>query len=738
VEYWKLLKRVAVGVLRRRKRLWVLTTILAVALCVPVGYYLGKEPPRFRTSATVLIENRPDRIPIFQEFAPYRPLAVQLAILRSRALAEQVIESLPRASVQDLIENPYYVDYALELTNFYRRLRGLEPEVESPQRRALKELQNARVQFDASGGSGLVTISAEASKPQVALDIVNTYIEALLSRTRSFNVDDARVSREFLEQQLADVKTRLRDSEEALRAFVAARGGVRVPEQHQAIVSRLTQTEQALVEVEANRKMVHARLAALREKVEQQRKAPPTAGPAPTPPPATPPEVRRLRDHLAQLESALLDLRMRYTEEHPRVVLIKDRIAEVQRQLGAAVKETTPATPAPGAVPPAERVNFTEQVLALETSLHTLSAQEEALRRQAETLQAALSGLSRSEAEYARLTREVESQRALHAMLSDKLTAARIREQGEMRVVKVIDPPGPPTPAASQKRLKLMAVALLVGLAAGAAVTGGVELLQRRVEGEDDVATATGLPVLALVPAVRSRRPRYVPAMPLRRKKPDDNTLFSDCFRGLRVAIQLTQRSAGFRSLMVTSPNSQEGKSTVVVALGLALAEAGKRVLLADTDLQRPSLHELLQASAAPETGIVDLLQGAGADEALVPVSERVWLAARGKAPTPEVRGALATARLRDLVRTLDARAELVIYDASPVLLVPDSLFLAAAVDAVLLVARAGRTTWQDLERARALLETSGARVIGVVINEMPLAVLHARYARYYRTYARA
>lgn len=738
MEYWKLLKRVAIGVLRRRKRLWVLATVLAVALCVPVGYYLGKEPPRFRTSATVLIESRPDRVPVFQEFAPYRPLAVQLAILRSRALAEQVIESLPRASVQDLIENPYYVDYALELTNFYRRLRGLEPEVESPQRQALKELQKARVQFDASGGNGLVTISAEASKPQVALDIVNTYIEALLSRTRSFNVDDARVTREFLEQQLADVKTKLRDSEEALRAFVAARGGVKVPEQHQATVSRLTQTEQALVEVEANRKMVHARLAALREKVEQQRKAPPAAAPAPTPPPVTPPEVRRLRDHLAQLESALLDLRTRYTEEHPRVVLVKDRIAEVQRQLGAAVKETTPATPAPGAVPPAERVNFTEQVLALETSLHTLSAQEEALRRQAETLRAALNGLSRSEIEYARLTREVESQRTLHAMLSDKLTAARIREQGEMRVVKVIDPPAPPTPAASQKRLKLMAIALLVGLVAGAAVTGGVELLQRRVEGEDDVATATGLPVLALVPAVRSRRPCYVPVMPSRRKTPDDNVLFSDCFRDLRVAIQLAQRSAGFRSLMVTSPNAEDGKSTVVVTLGLALAEAGKQVLLADMDLFRPSLHRLLQAPAAPETGLVDLLQGAGAEEALVPVSERVWLAARGKAPAPDVRGALATTRLKDVVRTLNARAELVIYDASPVLLVPDSLFLAAAVDAVLLVARAGRTTCHDLERARTLLESSGARVIGVVINEMPLAVLRARYAQYYRTYARA
>jgi succinoglycan biosynthesis transport protein ExoP len=735
VEYWKLLKRVTVGVWRRRKRLLVLVTVLAAAAFVPIGYYLGKEPPRFRTSATILIESRPERVPIFQEFAPYRPLAVQLAILRSRALAENVLESLPKASLQDLIENPYHVDYTLVVNNFFRRLRGEEPEVESPQRRALKELQQARVQFDASSGTGLVTISAEASKPQVAVDIVNTYIEALLARTRSFNVDDARVSREFLEQQLADVKKSLRNNEEALRAFVAATGGIRIPDRHQAAVSRLTQTEQALVEVEANRRMVQARLAALREKVEQQKKNPPP-GPAPAPAPAaTPPDIRRLRDQLAQLEGVLLDLQTRYTEEHPRVVLVKDRIAEVQRLLGAAVKETTPVTPAPGAVPPQERINFAEQVVALETALHTLGAQEEALRKQADSLRASLNGLSRGEVEYARLTREVESQRSLHAMLSDKLTAARIREQGEMRVVKVIDPPGPPVPAASQKRLKFMAVALLLGLAVGAAVPAGAELVLRTVEGEDDVTSTTGLPVLALLPALRSRKPRYVGALPPVRKKPDDNMLFSDCCRDFRVAIQLAQRTDGFRSLLVTSPAPGDGKSTVVLNLGLAFAEAGKRVLLADTDFQRPSLHHVLQAQ--PEAGIVDVLEGGGTDRALMPVGERMWLAPRGKAMRPETRGALATARLRELVEDFGQRAELVLYDSSPVLMIPENLFLAGVVDAVLLVVRAGHTTCRDLARAKQLLEAAGARVIGVVINEMPTSVLRSRYAYYYRTYAR-
>jgi hypothetical protein len=113
---------------------------------LPAGYLLSKEPPRFRTSAIVFLESKVDRLSIFQEFSS-RPMPVQMALLQSRALAEAVIEALPRASVADLIENPYSRDYWLELHNSWRRLRGQEIVVESPQRRALLELQTARVRF---------------------------------------------------------------------------------------------------------------------------------------------------------------------------------------------------------------------------------------------------------------------------------------------------------------------------------------------------------------------------------------------------------------------------------------------------------------------------------------------------------------------------------------------------------------------------------------------------------------
>jgi len=727
MEPWQIIRSIGRGVIRRRKGVALLTFVVAALILLPLAYYLSKSPPRYVTSATILLETQPGHVPLFQEFSPVRPLPVQLAILYSRSLAEGVLERLPRGSFQDLLENPYYVDYAFEIKNAYRRLMGIEPEVRGGDERAVNELMNGRVRFEPNQ-YGIVRISAGASKPEVALGIVNSYIEALLARTRSFNIDDARLSREFLEQHVADVRQGLRAKEEALRSFTIEHGGITIPEQNQVTVGRLYQVENTLADVEANRKLAEARLKGLREKLESEKSAPvETAAPPPRP---TPPSVLRLREQLTKLEMTLLDYETQYTEQHPRVIRLKDRLAELQQQLAAAVKETAPTTPAAGAVPPSERANFAEQVVALETSVHALSAQEDALRQQAQGLRRNLGGLSKGEVEYSRLVRDVDSNRNLYALLTERLTAARIREQGNMKVVKVIDPPGPPASATTDKRMKFGGLALLLAVALG----GGVP-----VESEEDVANSTGLNVLAVIPHLRSERPRFLSERQVTEIGDDrrlrENLLFSESFRNLRVAVELAMRADGLRTLVVASPFPDEGKSTVLVNLGLAFREAGRRVVLADTDFLRPTLHHAL---GVPQTagGLVDALHTKRSiEQSLAPVGEGLWLVPRGMAIQPQTRGLLATTRLKELIEEMADKADLVLCDSSPVLLMSDNLFLASAVDGVILVAKTGKTGCRDLARAKSLLEEVGAKILGVVINDMPASALNGQYRRYYRAY---
>src|SRR5258706_11021053 len=140
------IKQVALSLFARRKKWIGLTTLAALALLLPAAYVLSKEPPRYRTSSTILIENKADRAPVFQEFTPVRPLPVQLAILQSRLLAASVIEALPKSAIDDLVHNPYGGGYSRDPLEGVGRPRGKEPPGPRFPRKALRELRRDRVQ----------------------------------------------------------------------------------------------------------------------------------------------------------------------------------------------------------------------------------------------------------------------------------------------------------------------------------------------------------------------------------------------------------------------------------------------------------------------------------------------------------------------------------------------------------------------------------------------------------------
>jgi capsular exopolysaccharide synthesis family protein len=283
-------------------------------------------------------------------------------------------------------------------------------------------------------------------------------------------------------------------------------------------------------------------------------------------------------------------------------------------------------------------------------------------------------------------------------------------------------------------------IALLVAFGAalgiGAAVPAGVEWLHRKIENEDDVELATGLPVLALIPRIRGGRPAFASSVPETGKGPSEQLMFTEAFRGLRVSIELGTRGEPLKRLLVTSAFAGEGKSTVVANLGLALSESGRRVVLADTDFLRPTLHSAMKVKSSK--GLVETLESdEPLEPTLAPVTQGLWLAQRGETFHPRSRGILAGSRLRDLITELTNRADFVICDSSPVLLVRDNLLLASAMDGVVIVAKAGSTGFRDLARTKTMLEGAGARVLGVVLNHVPVGPLKDYYRSYYDSYVK-
>lgn len=731
MDIYTIVKQVALSIFVRRKKWIVATSVLALALLLPLAYLMSKEPPRYRTSTIVYLESRAPSS-LFQEFSPGRPLPVQLAILQSGILAQSVIEALPRASVSDLIDNPYSQDYWLDFQNRLRRLRGLPPIVESPEHRALAELRSARVAFNTLGASGLVEIRAEASNPRVASDIANTYVEVLLARTRSFNVDDAKGTREYLAQQNAQVGEQLHSSEKSFQEFTLTKGGIRLPERVADVSNRLSQLEMTLAEIQVNKSMSQTRLTGLRAKLDAM------PAPAKTTTRAAPPaETQRLRVRLSGFEAQLADAKTRFTDEHPRVRLLRQQIAEVQRELGDAVKDSTAADLAGNtAVPEQDREAFAEMVAALDTAVTSLNGQESAIRDQIASVKKNLPAMSKDELEFRRLASDVDTNRRLAAMIQEKLGAARIRESGEMSVVKIIDPPTTPVPAINQKRLKFLGIALMLSLVIGMAGPGAAEYINRPLHTELDIRQSTGLAILTVIPRVDSRRPVFVTGAEY--NAPDarhqDYVLFVDAFRRLRVELQMLGEDMPLRRILVASALPGEGKSTVTYNLALALGEIGKHVIIADADFHRPSLHRT--AKTKNEKGFTDLLAGtSGLTESTTTISDQVRLAPRGSALSIPARVGLGTRRLTEVLVGMESESDYILIDSSPILLVPDNLYIASAADGILLVVDSGATRPRDLLRTKEALERTGTPIVGVVLNRAPLRQTNYYYKQYMTYY---
>jgi capsular exopolysaccharide synthesis family protein len=730
VDILTIVKQVALSLFTRRKKWIIVTSALTLVLFLPVAYLMSKEPPRYRTSTIIFLESRA-QTSLFQEFSPYRPLHVQLAILQSGVLAQSVVEALPRASVADLIDNPYSQDYWLNLQNRIRRLRGLPPIVESPERRALGELRHARVAFNSIGGSGLVEIRAEATNPRVALDIANTYVEVLLARTRSFNVDDAKNTREYLAQQNAQVTEALHSSEKNFQEFTITKGGIRLPDRVADVANRLSQLETTLAEIQTNKNMSQTRLTGLRAKLDAM------PAPAKTARSAPPAETQRLRARLSAFEAQLSDSRTRFTDEHPRIRLLRQQIAEVQRELGDAVKDSTAADLAGNtAVPEQDREAFAEMVAALDTAVTSLNGQEAAIRDQIAGLKKNLPAMSKDELEFRRLASDVDTNRRLAAMIQEKLGGARIRESGEMSVVKIIDPPSAPVPAINQKRVKFMGIAIVLALMLGVVGPGLAEYVNRPLQTEHDIRLATGLAILTVIPRVDSRRPVFVTGAEY--NAPDarhqDYVLFVDAFRRLRVELQMLGEDMPLRRILVASALPGEGKSTVTYNLALAFGEIGKHVIIADADFHRPSLHRT--AKSKNEKGFTDLLAGtSGLTESTTAISDQVRLAPRGSALSIPARVGLGTRRLTEVLVGMESEADYILIDSSPILLVPDNLYIASAADGILLVVDSGATRPRDLLRTKEALERTGTPIVGVVLNRAPLRQTNYYYKQYMTYY---
>jgi non-specific protein-tyrosine kinase len=197
----------------------------------------------------------------------------------------------------------------------------------------------------------------------------------------------------------------------------------------------------------------------------------------------------------------------------------------------------------------------------------------------------------------------------------------------------------------------------------------------------------------------------------------DPRSPVSEAYRTLRTNLSFYSLDNPIRTLVVTSPATGEGKSTTVANLAVTMAQSGRRTILVDCDLRRPSLHTLFTLSSEP--GLTNMVL----DETEAPLQktsvENLWLLASGPKP-PNPADLLGTHKVDKVIEQLTAQADIVLFDAPPVIAVTDAAVLGAKVDGVLLVIHAGKTRREHAERAKELLEKAKVRLVGATLTNAP------------------
>jgi polysaccharide biosynthesis transport protein len=745
----------------RRHKLLVAAMFLGIALpLLAVVYYTTS--PLYLSQALISVEpSALSQIPFLREPPRDDAIASQLVLLKSRSLSEAVIDALPKDTLAELLAQPQYLGYYwLRATNRIKGWFGQPITVLSPHEQAVAELREARMEFlPLREAPNVFSISATATSPRVAVDLVNTHIQVLLSRSRSVDNQEAKKGREFLEVQFQQVKDNVTRGEEAILKLQEQKGRLRSGGQTELELVRLAQLEGALADAQANRQILSTRIASVRAALGQAQtdnakaragrtgsanEKDATAAASPVGDyQARAAAFKAAQDQLARLESKLATLRERYTEAHPQVQNTQDEITRQQARVMQLARELpTAQTTTMAPATPSDQFELQRQLANLERESEAVATKEEALKLQVARLRGNLRNLSQDDLEFGNLRRSVESNRNLMAVLSDRLMAARIREQGDSNVIRIVDPASFPLQTNASKTRKLMLVVMAIAGSIAFGLAFGVEFWHQPVETEADLERNIVLPVLGSVARMdgatlqkhkRETKPILLSGYPAGAAAAQSRSIHVEPYRAIRANIETERLKSPFRSILLTSPAPHEGKSTTALNLAHVFQEFGRRVLLVEADLRRPVLASPLGLTNKP--GIVDYLNGAATFAQVCRSLSSGVTIIPGQVAREDAASLLASPRFKELLREATNQFDLVLVDSAPILAVPDNLLLSNIVDRVIVVVKATATSMRDLRKAKAALERAGGQILGVVLNQAnprDVPYYHAKYRKYY------
>jgi capsular exopolysaccharide synthesis family protein len=642
--------------------------------------------PIFTAQATLQIDREAARVIDAEDVTPSENLMqgeeffqTQYGLLRSRSLAERVIESLGLASSNE----------ALEAMGVEAPEAGGTAAAQASRRKAaaLKALQD-NLSVSPVRGSRLVAVGYDNPNPVVAARIANGFAENFIQSNLDRKFESSSYAREFLEERIAQTKERLESAERQLVAYAANQQIINVGEPSEGAASGgATESLTSNNLVAINNAL--ARTRAERVAAEERWRSARTSDLMTLPEVLQNPSIQRLTEQRAVLDAEYQQKLSVYQPDYPEMVRLRAQIEEADGQIRT----------------------IADNIRSSIRSQYEIAAnQERSLQAQVNGLTGDVLDLRDRSIQYNILQRELDTTRTLYEGLLQRYKEVGVTGGVTANNISIVDLATPPEEPSKPDMLLNMALAALLGLGLGVLAALVLEALDETVATPDDVEKKLGVPVLGVVPLLEKGQ---TPSDALA----DIRSGFSEAYYSLRTALQFSTPDGAPSSVLVSSARPAEGKSTTAYAVALNLARVGKRVLLVDGDLRNPSMHRMV--GVENERGMSNLLSGSADLASVVQRTreENLFFVPCGPLP-PNPAELWGGDRLRQFLAETRDNFDHVVFDGPPVLGFADAPILAAAVQGVLFVLESRGTRRGQARGALRRIQVGRAHLLGAVLTK--------------------
>jgi len=716
-DYWRIVRR----------RLWV--PISAVVLAVTVAAIYNLRSPSIYEGVTRIEILREDRVVDLKDFQinvgggdDSQYINTKLKALQSPKIAYSVAKTL------DLEHNSIFAPGLARPLNSPSEDLGVtdgetDLRVEMDKLRGFIDILLSNVEVKPVRETRLVEIRYRHQDRELARKISDNWAEVFKNVTLEERKGTNKEAASYLEGSVARYKLRLREAEERLQNYLRDNQVLDFGQKDGTVASRLAELNHLLLQAETERQNAQLSYELSRSVSDV----------------STTPEIQRdqivqeLNKKLTELRQQREQLMVEFTPEWPEVKKTTNQLQQVEGELRAAH----------------QRILGT-----IENQYGTAVQREQALRasfvqQRAETLQqnrgAIGAKLLQADVDSNRqlLDSLLQSQKGVEVSQVDGFLKSNIRIAEFSPMAQIVAP----------KRAQNILLSALLSLIGGIGLVLFLDYLNNRIESVEDIDRYLRLPALGVIPALESpNKARRLlgkaahangsggDALPtpfattgsesVLLTQVEANSSVAESYRQLRTSLLLSSASHAPRTLLITSSQPAEGKTTTSVNTAISLAQTGAAVLIIDADLRRPRVHKVFGLKNG--AGLSNYLAGEADLAALIQIAmPNLYVLPVGPLP-PNPAELLGSPKMKQLIETLSANFDYVVIDSPPVSSFADSLILSSLVEGVIIVVKAGVTSREMAQRTKAHLQSVGAKILGVVVNQIKLQP-HDYY--YYSTY---